>query len=113
MLEQFAPIEVSIADYESLALGSKNESVRLGALNKRAEQQRQHFELRREYGIVPAPDEMWSATEFIQLALELLAKADLAPRIGPGSRQLARTCRHTRTTGRCEQLDRRRLEPAR
>ena len=78
MLEQFAPIEVSIADYESLALGSKNESVRLGALNKRAEQQRQHFELRREYGIVPAPDEMWSATEFIQLALELLAKADLS-----------------------------------
>jgi hypothetical protein len=60
VLEQFASIEVSIADYESLALGSKNESVRLGALNKRAEQQRQHFELRREYGIVPAPDDSHS-----------------------------------------------------
>ena len=38
VLEQIASIEVSIADYESLALGAKNESVRLGALNKRAEQ---------------------------------------------------------------------------
>lgn len=77
VLERIASLEVSIADYDSRAVGAKNESVRLGALNKRVELQAQLFDLRREYGIVPAPDELWAATEFIQLVLELLAKADL------------------------------------
>jgi hypothetical protein len=77
VLEEIASLEVSIADCESLVLGAKNESARLGALNRRIELRARRFDLMREYGLVPGPDELWAATEFIKLALELLAKADL------------------------------------